>query len=85
MSFSAGPIYRINSWLALRAGVGYQSHDIIWEDINGDWARVEGLNKRGLCLEAGAMLTERSFFLSAGLTVMKGDLFSPYAGTGLFF
>lgn len=72
------------SWRVF-AGLGYGQSQVIWEDMDGLRVRVSDLSRRGLVLEAGALLTGRHWAVGAGLSMLKGKEWSPVLSAGYRF
>lgn len=67
ISICAGPVWRPFTWLSLYAGAGYANDALLWQDIDGSWARVGDYGGQGLAGEGGAVFTLGRFDLLCGV------------------
>ena len=71
---TGGMLYRFHPVVGVWAGVGYSSETVYWQGADGAWYRVEDASGRGVCPEAGLMLTFGNF--SCGrLSILAGGHF----------
>lgn len=84
-NISAGLISRITNWLSLYAGAGYGTRTLLWEDIGGNWAKVEDFSYTGAAIDAGAVFTINDFAVSAGISSVAFDWCELSLGFGVRF
>ena len=90
-SFTAGAMYA--PWspaLAFYAGAGYGVDCLYWQDLSGDWVRVQDRSFRGLVLEGGIQgdipLGKRlGLVLRAGVLSTALQTATPAIGAGVRF
>ena len=84
LQITAGPLYGLNSWLDIYAGLGYGRYQVLWQDIDGNWASV-GQGLRGLCTEAGALASWKNFTFGAGVSTISFSSLTPTLSFGINF
>ena len=84
LQITAGPLYGLNSWLDIYAGIGYGRYQVLWQDIDGNWASV-GQGLRGLCTEAGALASWKNFTFGAGVSTISFRSLTPTLSLGINF
>ena len=84
LQITAGPLYGLNSWLDIYAGLGYGRYQVLWQDIDGNWASV-GQGLRGLCTEAGALASWKNFTFGAGVSTISFRSLTPTLSFGINF
>lgn len=85
LSLAAGPIYAINKHFSAYAGLGYGQQSVLWEDSDGNWARVSDLSARGLLLDAGVLFTPGRFRVGLGATLTAFRIPSGVVSVGMSF
>lgn len=85
MTVTAGAMFRTVKWLYPYVGVGYGSRTLVWEDIDGNWAKVTDNSFTGVSIDAGLIFRfgKVSFSLGANNTQFKYTEFE--AGIGIMF
>ena len=81
----AGGIFRIAGPVSLYAGSGYGDTQVLWEDSAGKWALVEDYSVKGICADAGLLLTTGRFTASAGATLTDLRKAALEIGLGIRF
>ena len=84
LHITAGALYGMNDWLDIYAGLGYGRHQVLWQDIDGNWASV-GQGLRGLCTEAGALASWKNFTFGAGVSTISFRSLTPTLSLGINF
>lgn len=84
LQITAGPLYGLNSWLDIYAGLGYGKYQVLWQDIDGNWASV-GQGLRGFCAEAGALASWKNFTFGAGVSTISFRSLTPTLSLGINF
>ena len=72
---TGGMLYRFHRNIGVWAGVGYASETVCWQGADKAWYRVEDASGRGVCPEAGVVLTLGDFGCGS-LTFLAGGRFS---------
>lgn len=70
----AGVVFQVASPLYLNAGLGYGTRVVNWEISDGRWVRNVPLSYSGLAIDAGLIVRLNKIALSAGLTLVKGNV-----------
>lgn len=81
---TAGPLYGLNGWLDLYAGLGYGRHQVLWQDIDNNWVSV-GSGLKGVCAEAGVLASWKNFTLGAGVSTISFRSLTPTLSIGINF
>lgn len=71
IAMTAGVLVAFNNYLTVYAGAGYGSSVYAWQDIDGAWARVTDISRKGMCADAGVIFSWRRLALSAGISTMS--------------
>ena len=82
---TCGGIWHCHKNLNILAGTGYGVKSLIWEDINGDRAKVKDCSFRGLAADLGTMATFGKFAITAGVSTVKFKYFDFEVGIGVIF
>lgn len=82
---TAGVMSQLTNWLGAYAGAGYGSSTLAWEDINGEWAKVEDFSHKGLALDAGLVFNVKNFAISAGINSIAFEWCEFSLGFGVRF
>ena len=82
---SAGFLAQTTSWLILYAGAGYGSRQLMWQDIDGCWARVLDWSANGLSAEAGVIFRWNCLAFSAGVSSVRFQTCNATFGVGFCF
>lgn len=82
---SAGFLAQAASWLTFYAGAGYGSRQLLWQDIDGEWAQVSDWSVKGLEAETGAIFRWNRMAFSAGVSTVRFRTCSATVGIGLYF
>ena len=85
LSLAAGPVYAINKHFSAYAGLGYGQQSVLWEDSDGNWARVSDLSARGLLLDAGVLWTPGRFRVGLGASLTAFRTPSGIVSVGVSF
>lgn len=85
LNATAGVMSYFITWLGAYAGAGYGTSSVVWEDINGEWAKVEDCSYKGVALDAGLLFTLRNFTLSAGINTVAFEWCEFTVGFGVRF
>ena len=85
LSLAAGPVYAINKHFSAYAGLGYGQLSVLWEDSDGNWARVSDISARGLLLDAGVLWTPGRFRVGLGATLTAFRIPSGIVSVGVSF
>lgn len=83
---TAGPVHRLCRWLNVFYGVGYGSMRTAWrlaESEGGGYALNDGLSRKGIAGEAGAILTFGRISLSASAATVAGKKWQGTVGIGI--
>lgn len=81
---TAGPVFGLNRWLDIYAGLGYGRHQVLWQDIDGNWASV-GQGLKGVCAEAGVLTSWKHFTFGAGISTISFHSLTPTFSFGINF
>jgi opacity protein-like surface antigen len=92
---TAGGMFRFARWLYPYVGVGYGYRNVYWEDVNGDWARIDDCaidfqpNVRSItgavAADFGAVIKMGHVAVSAGLSVLFPNYCEFEVGIGWAF
>ena len=74
----------MNDWLDIYAGLGYGRHQVLWQDIDGNWATV-GQGLKGVCAEAGVLTSWKHFTFGAGISTISFRSLTPTLSVGINF
>lgn len=85
MSATAGGMLRLNGYLSACAGAGYGRRTLAWEDVDGNWAKVEENSAEGLAAELGALLNLSRISIYAGVSTVNFRRFDAEIGIGFNF
>ena len=66
-------------------GAGYGEYYIVWEDIDGNWAKVSDYSCSGVALDLGAVFSWRWLAVSAGVNALDFKKLSFTCGVGVSF
>ncbi len=84
LQITAGALYGMNDWLDIYAGLGYGKHQVLWQDIDGNWASV-GQGLKGVCAEAGVLTSWKNFTFGAGISTISFHSLTPTLSLGINF
>ena len=84
LQITAGALYGMNDWLDIYAGLGYGRHQVLWQDIDGNWATV-GQGLKGVCAEAGVLTSWKHFTFGAGISTISLRSLTPTLSFGINF
>lgn len=84
LQITAGALYGMNDWLDIYAGLGYGRHQLLWQDIDGNWATV-GQGLKGVCAEAGVLTSWKNFTFGAGVSTISFRSLTPTLSLGINF
>lgn len=84
LQITAGALYGMNDWLDIYAGLGYGKHQVLWQDIDGNWASV-GQGLKGVCAEAGVLTSWKNFTFGAGISTISFQSLTPTLSLGINF
>ncbi|MBR5660236.1 MAG: hypothetical protein IKW99_01645 [Bacteroidales bacterium] len=84
-SLGAGGILHIAGPVSIYAGSGYGQTQTLWEDSAGKWARVEDYSVKGICADAGLLLSLGHFAASAGISTIGMKKATLEVGLGISF
>lgn len=70
-AITGGLLVAANNYLTIYVGAGYGSSVYAWQDIDGAWARVTDISRKGMCADAGVIFSWRRLALSAGISTMS--------------
>lgn len=84
LQITAGALYGMNDWLDIYAGLGYGRHQVLWQDIDGNWATV-GQGLKGVCAEAGVLTSWKNFTFGAGVSTISFRSLTPTLSLGINF
>lgn len=84
LQITAGALYGMNDWLDIYAGLGYGRHQVLWQDIDGNWATV-GQGLKGVCAEAGVLTSWKHFTFGAGISTISFRSLTPTLSVGINF
>ncbi len=84
LQITAGALYGMNDWLDIYAGLGYGRHQVLWQDIDGNWATV-GQGLKGVCAEAGVLTSWKHFTFGAGISTISFRSLTPTLSFGINF
>ena len=84
-SLSGGIIVGNSGGLAGYAGAGYGRVGCYWEDVSGQWAKVEDRSFQGILVESGLIWTAGKLVVTAGLSSVSFSTLSPVIGLGVCF
>ncbi len=70
----AGLTIRMGAPVFFNAGVGYGTRNYEWETADGKWVKVLPGSYDGLAIDAGIMGKRNNIVLSAGATLIKGNV-----------
>lgn len=85
LSLAAGPVYAINEHFSAYAGLGYGQQSVLWEDSDGNWARVSDISARGLLLDAGVLWTPGRLRVGLGASLTAFRTPSGIVSVGVSF
>ena len=85
LSLSAGLLAQAAPWLTFYAGAGYGKRQLLWQDIDGEWAQVSDWSVKGLEAETGAIFRWNRMAFSAGVSTVRFRTCSATVGIGLYF
>ena len=85
MKASAGALYGPLGWLSIYGGLGYGCSYLDWNDIDGNWARVEDLSFKGLAAEAGILASWKIMTLGLGISTISFQTVSFDISLGVSF
>ena len=85
LSLSAGLLAQAAPWLTFYAGAGYGKRQLLWQDIDGEWAQVSDWSVKGLEAETGAIFRWNRVAFSAGVSTVRLRTCSATVGIGLYF
>lgn len=81
----AGGIIHIAGPLSIYAGSGYGCSQILWEDADGKWARVDDISEKGVCADTGIILSAGMFAALVGVNTIKMKKPTIEVGVGVRF
>lgn len=84
-SISGGILAGRTGGLAGYAGAGYGTVGCFWEDVSGQWAKVDDRSFQGVLVETGLVWTVGRAVLTAGLSSVSFSTLSPVIGLGVCF
>ena len=70
-AITGGLLVAANNYLTIYVGAGYGSSVYAWQDIDGAWARVTDISRKGMCADAGVIFSWHRLALSAGISTMS--------------
>lgn len=70
-AITGGLLVAANNYLTIYVGAGYGSRLHAWQDIDGAWARVTDISRKGMCADAGVIFSWHRLALSAGISTMS--------------
>ena len=82
---TCGGIWHCHKNLNILVGTGYGVKSLIWEDINGDRAKVKDCSFRGLAADLETMATFGKLAITAGVSTVKFKYFDFEVGIGVIF
>lgn len=83
--YTAGIAIECFPWLAVYAGGGYGERSLMWQDIEGGWAKVADWSHEGFAVDAGILVSWRMLAISAGASSIAFGTFATTVGLGLRF
>ena len=81
---TAGPVFGLNYRFDIYAGLGYGRHQVLWQDIDGNWVAV-GQGLRGICAETGVLASWKSLTFGAGISTISFRTLTPTLSLGVNF
>ena len=84
-TLGAGGIFRIAGPVSLYAGSGYGSAQTLWEDASGKWVTVEDYSAKGICADAGIIVSKNHFQASLGISTITFKKPALELGLGVRF
>lgn len=84
-SLAAGPVYAFHKLFSAYGGIGYGRQEVLWEDNEGNWARVSDLSARGFLLDAGILWTPGRFTIGLGASLTAFRSPSGIVSVGMSF
>ena len=84
LMFTVGPLYGLSEWFDIYTGLGYGRHQVLWQDIDGNWASV-GQGLKGVCAEAGVLTSWKHFTFGAGISTISFRSLTPTLSVGINF
>ena len=80
---SAGPVVGLSRNFSVSAGLGYGSKKIVWEDIEGAWAKVSDKSHSGILVECGALCLLKRLSFSVGIHTIAFRTVGATCGVGV--
>ena len=85
LQISAGIRKNFGPWFGIFAGAGYGRKAVLWEDLSGEWVKVQDLSTSGILLECGLLLDAGPVEIQAGLSTIAFRTVSLELGLGFRF
>lgn len=82
---TAGVLFKAAKFLYPYAGIGYGSRSVVWQDVDGKWAKVTDYSCSGLSLDLGVVLNFGKLAVSAGVTNTAFKFTEVEVGVGVMF
>ena len=85
MQASVGVRKNFCPWFGLSVGAGYGRKVVLWEDLAGEWAKVQDLSTSNVLLECGLILDAGPVEIQAGISSIAFRTISLEFGLGFRF
>ena len=82
---SAGVRKNFGPWFGISAGAGYGRKVVLWEDLSGEWAKVQDLSTSNVLLECGLIVDAGPVEIQAGVSTIAFRTISLDFGLGFRF
>lgn len=82
---TGGLLVGLCRWLSIYGGAGYGYSNLLWKDVDGEWALVQDYSPAGLASEAGLLFSWRHMTLGAGISTICFRTASLDLSIGLSF
>ena len=85
MQASVGVRKNFGPWFGISVGTGYGTKVVLWEDLEGEWVKVQDLSTSNVLLECGLILDAGPVEIQAGISTIAFRTISLELGLGFQF